>query len=118
MIGDISGAGAIYIVCGYTDMRKSVLGLCSIIKEKLETEVESHTIYLFCGKRCDRIKILMKEPDGFELIYKLLSVDGKYKWPRNSSEVKPLTWKQLDWLLSGLDIEQPKAIGNRGKNIY
>ncbi|MBQ6993005.1 MAG: IS66 family insertion sequence element accessory protein TnpB [Lachnospiraceae bacterium] len=27
------------------------------------------TIYLFCGKRCDRIKILMKEPDGFVLIY-------------------------------------------------
>ena len=77
MIGDISGAGAIYIVCGYTDMRKSVLGLCSIIKEKLETEVENHTIYLFCGKRCDRIKILMKELDGFALIYKLLSVDGK-----------------------------------------
>ena len=72
MIGDISGAGAIYIVCGYTDMRKSVLGLCSVIKEKLETEVESHTIYLFCGKRCDRIKILMKEPDGFVLIYTLL----------------------------------------------
>lgn len=111
MIGDITTAGSIYIVCGYTDMRKSVMGLCSIIKEKLATEVENHTIYLFCGKRCDRIKILMKEPDGFVLIYKLLSVEGKYKWPRNSSEVKPLSWKQLDWLLSGLDIEQPKAIG-------
>lgn len=37
MIGDISSAGAIYIVCGYTDMRKSILGLCSVIKEKLET---------------------------------------------------------------------------------
>lgn len=46
-------------------MRKSVMGLCSVIKEKLATEVESHTIYLFGGKRCDRIKILMKEPDRF-----------------------------------------------------
>lgn len=112
MIADISTASSIYIVCGYTDMRKSVMGLCSIIKDKFEEDIESQAIYLFCGKRCDRIKILMKEPDGFVLIYKLLSVDGRYRWPRNSSEVRPLTWRQFDWLLSGLEIEQSKAIGS------
>lgn len=28
MLGDISGLEKIYIVCGYTDMRKSIDGLC------------------------------------------------------------------------------------------
>jgi len=35
---------------------------------------------------------------------------GRYRWPRKSSEAQAITWRQLDWLLSGLDIEQPKAI--------
>ncbi|MBE5889768.1 MAG: transposase [Lachnospiraceae bacterium] len=31
MLGDISGINEIYIVCGYTDMRKSIDGLCAIV---------------------------------------------------------------------------------------
>ena len=29
---------------------------------------------------------------------------------RNRNEVKPITWRQFDWLMSGLETEQPKAI--------
>jgi transposase len=53
----------------------------------------------------------MWEPDGFVLIYKRLSVtEGRYRWPRTRNEVRNLTWREFDWLLSGIDIEQPKAI--------
>ena len=31
MLGDISGAANIYIITGYTDMRKSIDGLCAIV---------------------------------------------------------------------------------------
>lgn len=111
MIGDITAATEIYIVCGYTDMRKSIDGLCAIVQEKLKMDPRRSALFLFCGHRCDRIKILMWEPDGFVLLYKRLSViRGRYRWPRNRDEVMPLTWQQLDWLLSGLDIEQPRAI--------
>lgn len=30
--------------------------------------------------------------------------------PRDKSEVRNLTWREFDWLMSGIDIEQPKAI--------
>lgn len=30
MLGDVSGLEKIYIVCGYTDMRKSIDGLCAV----------------------------------------------------------------------------------------
>ena len=112
MIGDISGATSIYIITGKTDMRKSINGLCAIVYDMMGQEINRNSIYLFCGTRCDRIKILLKEPDGITLLYKRLYVKGRYRWPRNSSEVKPITWCQFDWLMSGLDIEQPKAIGN------
>lgn len=111
MIGDISNATNIYIITGYTDMRKSLDGLYAIVVSQLNEEPNEHSIYLFCGKRCDRIKVLIREPDGLVLLYKRLDVvQGRYRWPRNPSEVKPITWQQFDWLMSGLEIEQPKAI--------
>lgn len=111
MLGDISGATNIYIITGYTDMRKSVDGLCTIVMDQLKEEPNGHSIYLFCGRRCDRIKVLLREPDGYVLLYKRLDVvQGKYRWPRNRSEVKAITWQQFDWLMSGLEIEQPKAL--------
>ena len=66
--------------------------------------------FLFCGRRRDRIKELLREPDGYVLIYKRLSVKGGYQWPRNQSEVRNLTWREIDWLMSGIDIDQPKAL--------
>lgn len=111
MLGDISAAVNIYIITGYTDMRKSIDGLCAVILNQLQTEPDGRSIYLFCGKRCDRIKILLREPDGYVLLYKRLDVvQGRYRWPRNKDEVKPITWQQFDWLMSGLEIQQPKAL--------
>ncbi len=111
MLADISGVNAIYIITGYTDMRKSIDGLCAIVERQMKADhIYCKSLYLFCGRRCDRIKALLREPDGFVLIYKRLTAEGRYRWPRNKSEVRNLTWQEFDWLMSGLDIEQPKAI--------
>ena len=50
MLADISSVDAIYIVCGRTDMRKSIDGLCAIIQEQFSMEID-HALFLFCGKR-------------------------------------------------------------------
>ena len=115
MLGDITIATELYVVTNYTDMRKSIDGLCAIIKDQLHMDPgQGSALYLFCGKRCDRIKAILHEPDGFILLYKRLDAHvGRYQWPRNRSEVKPITWRQFDWLMSGLEIEQPKAIQRR-----
>lgn len=77
---------------------------------QLQMDPSSNSLYLFCGRRRDRIKALFHEPDGFVLIYKRLSVKGGYQWPRKRSEVRNLTWREFDWLMSGIDIDQPKAL--------
>lgn len=109
MLGDISVADEIYIVCGYTDMRRSIDGLCAIVQDRLCMDPRQRALYLFCGKRCDRMKALLWEGDGFLLLYKRMEARGRFRWPRNSEEVRSLTWQQFDWLMSGLEIEQPKA---------
>lgn len=38
-----------------------------------------------------------------------MEVKGRFRWPRSSQEVRQLTRQQFDWLMSGLEIEQPKA---------
>ena len=111
MLGDITRVENIYMVCGYTDMRKAIDGLCAVVKETVKRDPQENALFLFCGKRCDRIKALLWEGDGFVLLYKRLEVkEGRYRWPRNSKEARNLTWQEFDWLMSGLDIEQPKAI--------
>ena len=109
MIGDISQAKNIYIVCGYTDMRKSIDGLSAIVQHNFKLDVFSGSLFLFCGKRCDRIKALLWEEDGFVLLYKRLE-NGKYKWPKNSEEAKLITKQEFRWLMEGLSIEQKTAI--------
>ena len=53
MLGDISLVDEIYIVCGYTDMRKSIDGLCAIVENQLHMNPRRSALYLFCGRRCD-----------------------------------------------------------------
>ena len=109
MLGDIAAADELYIITGYTDMRKSIDGLCAIVEKQLHMDPRRKALYLFCGKRCDRVKALLWESDGFVLLYKRIEVQGRFRWPRNSTEVRQLTWQQFNWLMSGLEIEQPKA---------
>ena len=90
-------------------MRKSIDGLMAIIRDTYEMDPYSNSLFLFCGRRCDRIKALHFEKDGFCLLYKRLD-NGRFQWPRNPSEVRNLTRQEYRWLLEGLSIDQPKAI--------
>lgn len=102
-------ADHIYIVCGHTDMRKSIDGLAAIIQQQFQLDLFSSSAFLFCGRRRDRLKVLLWEEDGFLLLYKRLE-NGKFTWPRNEQEVRDLTHEQYIWLMQGLSVDQPKAI--------
>lgn len=109
MLGNITVAENIYIACGYTDMRKSIDGLATVVQEQFHLDPFSKSLFLFCGKRRDRIKVLLWEGDGFVLLYKRLE-NGSFKWPRKESDVKPISWQQFRWLMEGLEIEQKTLI--------
>ena len=109
MLKDFSGADKVYIACGYTDLRRGIDGLASIVMQQYGTELDEESLFLFCGRRRDRMKVLLWEDDGFLLLYKRLE-DGKFSWPRNEQEVRNITREQFIWLTQGLSIDQPKAI--------
>ena len=101
MLNDFTGADKIYIACGCTDLRKGIDGLARLVQQQFELDPFTNTLFLFCGRRRDRIKGLYWEKDGFILLYKRLE-QGAYQWPRSESEVKTLTPQQYRWLMEGL----------------
>lgn len=109
MLGDISKVQSIFIVCGYTDMRKSIDGLVAIIKQTYDLDPFNKSLFLFCGRRGDRLKAIHWENDGFLLMYKRLE-QGRFQWPRTRDEVRDITWQEFKWLMEGLSIDQPKAL--------
>ena len=109
MLGDISKAEDIYIVCGYSDMRKSIDGFAAIVKGTFGMDPFASSLFLFCGKKRDRLKALYWEGDGFVLLYKRLE-NGNFKWPRTPEQARRLSVQEFRWLIEGLSIEQPKAI--------
>jgi len=100
---------SVYIACGYTDMRRSIDGLAAMVQQVFKLDPCTQSLFLFCGKRSDRIKGLFWEGDGFVLLYKRLE-GGRFQWPRKETEVRMITDRQLNWLLEGLSIDQPKAL--------
>ena len=113
MLNDLSLDKQVYIVTGDTDLRRSIDGLATIVQAQLQLDPYSTSLFLFCGRRCDRIKGLLWEDDEFLLLYKRLD-NGRFQWPRNETEALLLTLlftlQQTRWLLEGLKIEQTKAI--------
>ena len=105
----------VYIVCGYTDMWCSIDGLAAIVQQNYSLESCSGSLFLFCGRRRDRLKALLWEEDGFLLMYKRLD-NGAFQWPRSESEAKLLTGEQFVRLMQGLSVEQPKAIRKSEKH--
>jgi transposase len=93
----------VYLAVGYTDLRKGIDGLAQIVGTKYDLNpFDKDVLFLFCGKRRDRIKGLIWEGTGFLLLYKRLE-DGAFIWPRSSEEAAELTEEQYRFLMAGLD---------------
>ena len=108
MLNDFNCSCPVYIACGYTDLRRGIDGLAGLVKSEFDLDPFQEALFLFCGRRRDRIKALYWEGNGFVLLYKRLE-QGVYQWPRTDVEVRQITPQQYRWLMEGLKVEQPKA---------
>ena len=104
MLNNATGFRKIYIAAGYTDLRRGIDGLASIVKFSFQLDpYEKDILFLFCGIRSDRIKGLIWEGDGFLLLYKRLELGG-FSWPRTKEEALEITPEQYQALMQGLEI--------------
>ena len=94
MLGGITQAKNVYVVCRCTDMRKGIRGLSALAQQNDQMDPADSSLFLFCGRSRSQLKALLWEPDGFVLLNKQLS-NGRYQWPRTAGEVQKLTWAQF-----------------------
>lgn len=69
-----------------TDLRRGIDGLAAMVQQQFNLDTFTNTLFLFCGRRRDRIKALYWEGYGFVLLYKQLE-SGSFQWSRK--KVKP-----------------------------
>ena len=63
MLSDFTGADRAFIACGYTDLRKGIDGLSAMVQQEFDLDPFTNTLFLFCGRRRDRIKGLYREQE-------------------------------------------------------
>lgn len=106
MLNDANASGfkKVYLATGFTDLRCGIDGLANIIRFQFKLDpYDKNTLFLFCGRRNDRIKALLWEGDGFLLMYKRLDT-GAFRWPRLTDEAMSITEDQYRMLMQGFEI--------------
>jgi transposase len=106
----VPGGVPIWVVAGYTDLRKGFDSLSALVQTALGQNPHCGQVFVFRGRRGDRIKVLWDSQDGLCLFYKRLR-GGKFIWPRAESGTVSLSAAQLSMLLEGIDWRAPKRTG-------
>ena len=99
-----------FLCCVPVDMRNGFDGLAGIVRNTLNNDPISGSVFVFLNKPRTHIKLLYWDGDGFALFYKRLE-RGKYPLTTHCNPSKEVKREELLILLEGLSFEKMR----RGK---
>lgn len=99
----------IFMAVAPIDMRKSFDGLCAAVIEVLQANPLDGHLFIFRGKRCDRVKALIWDRTGLAIWYKRLE-KGRYRWPSPDARCIELSEQELTLLLDGVDFTRIRCL--------
>jgi len=99
----------VYLCTSTTDMRKGFDTLAVLVRDGLGYDPLSGHLFLFVGRRRDRLKILYWDRDGYALWYKRLE-KGTFRMPAAKADTTSIELKasELAMLLEGIDLRSIK----------
>jgi transposase len=87
---------------GLADMRKGAYSLSGLVHNEMNMDVLSGDVFIFIGKRANKIKLLQWDGDGFALYEKGLE-RGSFERPLTTgSSHFNLNAQQLQYILQGV----------------
>jgi transposase len=94
----------VYLAAEPVDLRRGHDGLVAIVRSTWRLNPFDGHLFVFLGRRLDRVKILVWDRNGFVLYYKRLS-QGRFRMPRVPAEATriELDATTLAMLLDGID---------------
>ena len=98
---------AIYLVCGYTDLRRSTDGL-SVTLEAMGHFQEEGSLYLFCGRRADRLKALRRS-NGRDGVLNIRERKRRYHWPRKGNSLVRVDFDTALAIVEGESVSFPQT---------
>lgn len=105
MLREAYGVKRIIIRTGKTDLRFGIDKLAALVRMEFGLDpLDAGTLFLFCGKKRDRIKGLVYEGDGFLLLTKRLT-KGAFQWPRSETEAHEMSREDYGRLMDGYTVE-------------
>lgn len=99
----------VFLCTSPTDMRKGFDTLAVLVRDGLGYDPMSGHLFLFVGRRRDRLKILYWDRDGYALWYKRLE-QGTFRMPIAKPDAASIELKasELAMLLEGIDLRSIK----------
>ncbi len=101
MIGFAPGT-RVFLACQPVDLRNGFDGLASLVAARLAADPYGGQMFVFRGKRGDRLKVLYWDGTGLVLLAKRLE-QGRFAWPPITVGGIVLSAAQLALLLDGMD---------------
>ena len=95
----------VYLAVGATDLRKQIDGLAALVEDVLEQDPFSESLFVFCNRGRDKLKMLLWQHNGFWLWYRRLERE-RFAWPQSEAVAIEVSARELRWLLDGLDMRQ------------
>jgi transposase len=101
----------VYLCCGYTDMRKSINGLVTLVQSSFSLDPFANALFVFCNRERNRLKIIEWDGDGFWLHFKRLE-RGRFRWPsEGNASTMILDADELSCLIDSARLE--KKLGRK-----
>lgn len=100
----------VYLALGVTDLRNNIDGLALMVQRQFKLDPFSNSLFVFCNRKKNKLKILFWDKNGFWLYYRRLE-KGTFNWPSKEDGEKTIsvTEQQFSWLLDGLTLYEKNA---------
>lgn len=97
----------IYLSTEAVDLRRGHDGLYAIVRKQWSVDPFAGHLFVFVGRRANRVKILFWDRGGFVVYYKRLE-RGRFRLPRVQADATSVSLDatQLGMLLDGIDVER------------
>jgi transposase len=118
----VAAGAKVYLAAEPVDLRRGHDGLCALVRSQFKMDPLAGHLFVFVGRRVDRVKVLFWDRGGFVLYYKRLA-RGRFRMPKiaEGAESVVLDGTELAMLLGGFDLRgarrteawEPRSPGRR-----